>query len=478
MPEQITNPGLAAYARIIQALSHFIPHHGQIKVGRALFNDNIRNIFVQCGRKWGKTELGIYFDTRWGMQNPGLGCFYIAPELKQARKLVWEDPRLLQMVPPDWIDDVHNSDMRIRLKNGAYIKVEGSDNFEAHRGTRPGLVIYEEFKDHDPRFRNIMRPNLSVYNAPEIFLGTPPDRECEYTEVAKEHKMSPASMFFYQAPTWENPHISRQWLLDEKRRLYLRGEGDVWEREYEAKYVKGGAKKIFPMWGDHLIAPHAQVLKRMERDRKRLEYILWNDPASTSCFGTLFVAINPFTREIFVLDEIYEQRQNEMSVRKIAPVIFRKRDELWRHEWTQGYDEAAAWFANEMADNYEDEAFEPTHKSQNNKLNGLSLMKDVMSASPRKLWVSDRCVKFAWEVDNYYQDKNGNIPKENDHLIDDFRYILGHNGYVFKEDHEVNPDEHEDFRGSRIKDDFPDLPDENADMEDLSGMGEERLWKM
>lgn len=468
---QITDPQLVLYQQVVEGLSHWKPHPGQVKAGRALFTHNIRNIFIQCGRKWGKTELSLYILWRWGMTNPGQGMFYVAPELKQGKRIVWEDPRLENFGPRHWIKDISQADTRIDLINGSYLKLEGSENFEAHRGTRPGLVVYEEYKDHDPRFRNIMRPNLSVYNAPEIFVGTPPDKECEFIEVAEEHKNSPKH-FFHQAPTWENPLIDRQWLREEKARLYKRNEGDVWEREYAAKYIKGGASKIFPMLPE--VVPHEVILQRIERDKKKLLWIHWTDPGSASCFASLFCAVNPYTKEVFWLDEIYEKNQQLMSVGQVGPRIIKKRDDLYPREWRQGYDEAATWFYNEMLNQF-DEAFEPSHKHLHDKSDGLSLMKDVMLQG--KWIMSDRCTMLWWEMDNYYKDSKGNIPKKNDHQIDNARYILGALNYTLQNEEVPDTDKRENFRGARPEDDFPELNNSGTNQDDLSDNEEVRLWK-
>lgn len=444
---------LKFYAHILELLhKDWQPHQGQINVGTALFRDNIRSLFIQCGRKWGKTEFAIYVLWRWGMMFPGLGCFYVAPELKQGKKILWENPRLVNFGPRDWIVDINQAEARIRLKNGSYLKVDGSDNYEAHRGTEPGILIYEESKDHDPRFRTVMRPNLSVHNAPEIFIGTPPEKECEYDEIAKEHQDDPKKLY-YEAPTWENPKISKKWLFDEKKRLYLRGEGDVWEREYAAKNIKGGSQKIFPMLDKKIVLPHDQLMAMIKRDMRKLWFTWWNDPGTSTCFASLFTAINPYTKRIYVLDEIYEKSQGEMTTRKIGLRAKEKMEELYdRAEWVKGYDEAAAWFSNEYADHFGD-LLSPSHKHLHNKNHGLTLIKDILLGE--YLFVSDRCPHFYWELDNYFKDKKGNIPKVNDHLIDTFRYTLGHHNYELRGVEEYDETRDENFRGAKPEDDFP-----------------------
>ena len=151
-------------------------------------------------------------------------------------------------------------------------------------------------------------------------------------------------------------------------------------------------------------------------------------------FGVLFIAFNPYTKDVYVLDEIYEKDQLNTSVNVIGPEILEKQHQfLIKQEWTNIYDEAATWFQTEMTDRF-DVFFIPTQKSQNKKEHGLSLMKDIMLEG--LLHVSDRCRYFYWECENYIKDKNGKIPKINDHLIDCFRYFLGASCYELNEKEE------------------------------------------
>ena len=43
--------------------------------------------------------------------------------------------------------------------------------------------------------------------------------------------------------------------------------------------------------------------------------------------------------------------------------------------------------------------------------------------------ISEDCKNFIWELDNYRTDEKNQIPKENDHLIDAFRYMLANSYY-------------------------------------------------
>jgi len=469
-PNFIPDGSLALYEDVISALHvDWEPHQGQIKIGQAVFRDAITSIFVQCGRKFGKTEIILYILWRWAQSNPGSSCYYISPFQKQSKEIVWANRRVQTFGPPRWLHSINNTELRLNFENGSFIKCDGSDNFEAYRGIEPHLLIMEEYKDHRPEFMEAMRPNLSVFNAPVVYIGTPPEEDDHfYWKDAEEHKTK-EGRFFYEAPTWDNPHISKAWLEEEKKRLYDRGEGDVWEREYGAKRVKGGANKVFPMLSQSIVKPHDHVMNEIYKDRKKLQFILWADPAAASCFAVLFVAINPYTKKLYFLDEIYEKDQARMTVKVIGSEIIAKRTELYSGrdaEWRQGYDEAATWFASEMLDVF-DEYFEPTQKMKTDKATGLSQIKDILLDG--KAVLSDRCVNLYKEMDHYRKDKSGKIPKVNDHLIDDFRYILHAVDYAVretKEDKDRDESIEQNGRFRKIGHDFRDRDDNGFRQED------------
>lgn len=413
------------------------PHSGQIDIGKALIADGFKDVFIQAGRNFGKTELVSYLLWRWAVEHPGSENYYFAPYAKQAREILWASQRIQNFGPKEWVK-TNSTEMRATFKDtGSFIKLDGSDNFEAYRGIKPrGIIIYDEFKDFRPEFHEAFDPNRAAHQAPLVIIGTPPDRDGQFTVTAEEYASNPSKKFF-KKPSRDNPYLDKKW-LDDKRQTYIdRGEYEIWQREYEAEFVKGGAAKIFPMLSKDIIKPHKEVINELIPQRKKLDWLIWCDPATSSCFAILVMAYNRFTKQLYAVDEIYEQRQGEMTTSRIGKRIQELKKEYEEifpiDDWRQGYDEAAAWFCAEMLDTF-GEHFEATSKVTWAKDYGLTLIKDIILA--KKLILSDRTEKLYWEMDNYYKDRNGRIPKENDHLIDDLRYILGALSYEHKEDDE------------------------------------------
>jgi hypothetical protein len=459
------HPEIERIAAGIEALhQRWTPHHAQIAIGRPLLRGETKDVFAQCGRNFGKTELVSYLLWRFAWTYSNSENYYFAPYMTQAREILWASRRVQTFGPTEWIEgQPNNTEMRITFKNGSFIKLAGSDNVDSYRGVKPkGLTVLDEFKDFRPEFLEAYDPNRAAFDSPMMIIGTPPEFENQFTNLAKIYESDPNKRFF-QMPTSVNPHINREWLEKKKAELYALGEGDKWEREYEAKFVTGGASAIFPMLSRKSMITHDQMIGRLWKDRKKLEWILWADPAGASCFAVLFVAINPYTKEIFCLDEIYETTQVEMTVSKIWRRIKDIRDDLNEEcEWRQGYDEASTWFANEVFDLF-NEGLEPTQKMRSDKLTGLSMIKDALLQG--KLILSDRCQKLYWELERYRKDASGKIPKKDDHLIDCLRYIMDSGNYSVKQEREMIKEADEMKRGTRIEDDFPDLFNSDFDLE-------------
>jgi hypothetical protein len=414
----------------------FTPHAGQIPIGKALFGDNKKLIVIECGRKFGKTDILCYALYRWAMTNPRTYSYYIAPWAKQITDLVWANGRLPMFLPDHlmkkYVHSVNNTDKRIVFKNGSFIKCEGSDNYEAGRGfSATGMVAYDEAKDHNPNFHNSFEPNLAITDAPLLVVGTPAYEDnnllTRLGDLAKITKTGSYNSF----PSHMNPYISKEYLARKEAEFRERGEYDIFELEYLAKRVKIGSKYIFPMLKKSMIKPHGELLEHLRINRKDYDFYTGYDPGSVKCFAVGFTAIHRYNRNIIIIDEIYATKLGENSTRQIVPVSLQKSNDINSNndDWSDCYDYAAAWFASEIAYEYPDypHALFPCEKDLKNKENKLSLIKDALLAG--LITFSDKCEKTYWEFDNYKLDDKGKVVKENDHLIDQFRYVLNLAGF-------------------------------------------------
>lgn len=425
---------LKYYAAVLEDLHEvFKPHAGQVLVGKSLFYHGNSMAFLQCGRKFGKTCFSIYSLYRYALSFPGSSCYYFAPFLKQGAEILWHNGYMPRFLPDEMIKKYgikqNNSEYRITFNNGSFIKVEGCDNVAAVAGINPHFVVLDELKDVKDSFWEIFEPNLLAHSAPILVVGSPPDNEDNlYVKLAKECRESP-NKAYYKMSSFKNPHISHDWLRDKKQDLIKRGELEVWEREYMANIVFGGQKFIFPMLDEAIhVRPHADLIREVQDNYKKFDFYCSFDPGTTSCFAVLFIAVHRYTKRVYILDEIYEKDQAEATSKAIWKRASQKmRDiQVMDEDWMKIYDYAAAWFQNEIAMEF-DEAIMPCTKDLKNKEMKLSLIKQLLVEE--LVVISDRCTYMWWEMRNYRKDDNGRIPKEDDHLLDNFRYILNAANY-------------------------------------------------
>lgn len=452
------------------------PHSAQALIGRALFLKLYKRIFAKCGRNFGKTEIIAYCLWRYAREYPGSENYYFAPLQKQAKEIIWATGRLQAFGPRTWLEEgskgINNTELRLRFKNGSFIKMDGSDNIDSYRGVKPkGLSVYDEYKDFRPEFHIAYEPNLDAHNSPLIVIGTPPEVEDHHFYAMEDDYKDDPEAAFFEFDSMCNPHLDKEKLMKRKARFYKRGEGDVWEREYEVKKVFGGKSSIFPMLdtkvGGRHIKPHAEVTKEISRDLKKLRWVHWSDPGTTTCHATLFAALNPYTKKLYILDEIYETEQAKTSTSLIGAEIIRKKEDFWpMAEWDGGYDEAAAWFQTEMASQF-DIGLVPTNKGTRPKDKCLSVIKDMLLYD--HIVFSDRVECLLKEMRNYIKDAKNRIPKENDHNIDNLRYILDFLAYDMNhivEEGTLEARNTENKPYYKISDDFPGYNDDAEFVDD------------
>jgi hypothetical protein len=374
------------------------------------------------------------------MTNPGTFSYYFAPQANQIMDLVWANGRLPYFLPDNlakkYVESINHTDKRINFKNGSFIKCDGSDNFEKARGySATGLTVYDEAKDHNPKFHDAFEPNLAITDSPLLVVGTPGDGLDPLTRLAETAKVLDSGAY-YNYPSHMNPHISHDFLKRKEEEYRARGEYEIFQIEYLAMRVKLGTKFIFPMLSKSIVRPYDEVKEFLKSNRKDYDFYIGFDPGSSKCFAIGFLAIHRFHKNVIIFDEIYANKFGENSVGKLMPIVIQKLEEMNpnKGDWLSVYDHAAAWFVNEVLNDhkYFDIAIFPCTKDLNNKENKLSLIKDMLIKD--LITMTDRCIKTYWEFENYKTNDKGVVVKENDHLLDQFRYVLNLANYYTTED--------------------------------------------
>lgn len=134
------------------------------------------NVWV-LHRRAGKTELAIMQLIHCALQcQRDLGAFaYIAPLLKQAKRVVWRrlKHRLRDMILKG-MAEVNESELTVTFThNQAAISLYGADNPDALRGIYLDGVVLDEVAQMEPElWDEVVRPTLADRQGWAIFIGT------------------------------------------------------------------------------------------------------------------------------------------------------------------------------------------------------------------------------------------------------------------------------------------------------------------
>lgn len=448
----LQDEGFRDTAALFHALnSNWKPHKGQIEVGESVMLGGARRVFVECGRKWGKSEWAVDMVWRLGNMIQGGQIYYYGAYAKAVREFIWASQRLQSHGPQEYIQDIHKTEMRVTFTSGTFVKCDGADEFKVSKGFNPDVVILDEFADYPEDFWVAMGPNFASKDCIVIIITSPPwilesepgvpalccriaDLWAKYEREAKAKGKNSKYKYINQ-PTHMNDRLPAGFLEQEEKDLRELGMEDVWEREYMARRVVSGGKRIIPTFikAQH-VRPHQELMDKIERDRSILQWVDIADP-SQSAFGVALMAINPYSKEVFWLGEILEKEDSETMEQTLWPRMKALEDELFPPELSDDTDrflrvsdEAAQWWIVGCANDPEIGVhFMPTEKHLNSKEFGLSLIRSIFKTN--RGYVSDNCPWTAWQFENYRRDKNGMIPKRDDDLIDCSRYGLHAVGY-------------------------------------------------
>jgi hypothetical protein len=140
---------------------------------------------VVAGRRSGKSFLCMHELYRAANSVAKGMVVYIAPTLKMAKQIMWRN--LMDVVPPDMIDEINKTDMSIVLKgSGTMIRLFGAEVPDRLRGLSISFAVFDEAADiTEEMWTKIVRPALADQRGDALFLGTP--------------KVSAGSKWFYEA---------------------------------------------------------------------------------------------------------------------------------------------------------------------------------------------------------------------------------------------------------------------------------------
>ena len=222
-------------------------HKGQLEVA----TDTHRFRILCGGRRWGKSVLSRLIVLKWAVEQKGL-YWIVSPTYKSSKMIHWRS--LANEIPKDWIEKKNEVELSITLKNGSIIELRGAENPDSLRGVKlRGLVIDEiaSIRNWDWLWSEVLRPTLTDYKAPAVFISTPKGYNHFY-KLFQDGQGSDPQYKSWRFTSYDNPFISKEEIDNAKSEL----TEDVFAQEYLADFRKhtGLVYKSFER-DTHLVDP-------------------------------------------------------------------------------------------------------------------------------------------------------------------------------------------------------------------------------
>lgn len=200
-----------------------------------VFDDQHRFKVVCAGRRSGKSVLARLIVLTWATQNIGT-YWVVSPTYKQSKQIHWRE--LLKEIPDGWVKSKNEVELSVTLFNGSIIELKGAENPDALRGVRlRGLVVDEiaSIRNWDWLWHEVLRPTLTDYQAPAIFISTPKGFNHFFDLYQKGQDSNVASLYkSWKFTSYDNPYIAKEEIDSAQREL----TEDTFAQEYMADFRK------------------------------------------------------------------------------------------------------------------------------------------------------------------------------------------------------------------------------------------------
>lgn len=204
-------------------------HKAQLEVAL----DEHRFRVLDAGRRFGKSVLARMIVLKWATDKQGL-YWIVSPTYRQNKNIHWRDFK--KEIPKEWITKTNESELSVTLKNGSIIELKGAENPDSLRGVKlRGLVVDEvaSIKNWDWLWHEVLRPTLTDYEAPALFISTPKG----FNHFHDLFNMGQGDDEMYKSwrfTSYDNPYIPKEELDQAKLEL----TDDAFAQEYMADFRK------------------------------------------------------------------------------------------------------------------------------------------------------------------------------------------------------------------------------------------------
>jgi len=195
-------------------------HAGQQRI----VDEALRFNVLECGRRFGKTTLGLNLAIETAVSGKPAGWF--APTYKTMADQ-WRDTE--KIVAPI-IAQSNKVEQQMRLISGGVLDFWSLDNPDSGRGRKYARIVIDEasiIRDLQHAWQQTIRPTLTDFKGDAWFLGTPKGRNYFHQLFAKGES-GDAGWKSWRLGTVDNPYMSVSEVADARRDL----PQHVFDQEY------------------------------------------------------------------------------------------------------------------------------------------------------------------------------------------------------------------------------------------------------
>lgn len=275
-----------------------VPLNIALHANQQLIHDTARKHMVGlCGKRFGKSKLGIYRMLQRAGQLPNGTVWAVAPFFSQAKSIIWWE--LLNLLPPQLIRRKIETDLFLELWNGCKIQLRGADHEDSLRGPHLDHLLMDEAafcKEHV--WPAILRGQLlgNVSSGTADFISSPNPRgrnwfSTFHAEAMKKMKAGDPDWSAYFFTIRDNPTLP----VEDIDKLEAGIPEDTWNREYMAQESDYSGV----IYSEFDYANHAKEIA-IDNSWSLVRGLDWGISHPTAC---IWIYVNKALRIAYVCDE-------------------------------------------------------------------------------------------------------------------------------------------------------------------------------
>ena len=378
-----------------------------------VWDDTTRYKVINCGRRAGKSFLVAPKMVEYASQNPKSIVWYVAPNYKQAKAIMWS--MLREVVPLHSISKKNETELTIVLTNGSQIMLKGAEDPDTLRGVRIDLCIFDEcaFINKWDDVWKVIRPTLVDSKADVWFISTPNGFN-HFKDLAERVE---DGWKYYHFTSYDNPYIDDAELDAARAEM----DDDSFQQEFMGEFRKM-AGLIYKSFNRDI---HMVDVPRLDSNYtyyRALDFGFGHNAA----LG--YFAVNSDQTAIYMYDGLY---RNALDTDQLADSV--KLKDAGKHITGAWADSAQPQIIEDLS--LKGVRFEPVEKGPDSVIKGITNVAGLLKVRPdtgkptimfaKHLdWVANEFEQYRWVQNKNENSAQREMPlKRDDDAMDMIRYF-------------------------------------------------------